>query len=159
MWSVGVIIYVSLSGTFPFNEEEDISDQITNAAFMYPPEPWKHISPHAVDLISNLLQVKTRKRYTVDKSLCHTWLQDYEVWCDLRELEGQVGSRWVTHESDDARWEFYRIENRLPPPKIEALVGNEVIRDENNENSSSNISYNNHNHNQQNGTSPTKIRL
>ena len=41
MWSVGVIVYVSLSGTFPFNEEEDINDQIHNAAFMYPPNPWK----------------------------------------------------------------------------------------------------------------------
>ena len=34
----------SLSGTFPFNEEEEIADQITNAAFMYPPEPWQQIS-------------------------------------------------------------------------------------------------------------------
>uniref|UniRef100_A0A667YRV5 protein kinase C n=1 Tax=Myripristis murdjan TaxID=586833 RepID=A0A667YRV5_9TELE len=44
MWSVGVIMYVSLSGTFPFNEDEDINDQIHNAAFMYPPNPWKQIS-------------------------------------------------------------------------------------------------------------------
>lgn len=34
----------SLSGTFPFNEEEDIQDQIHNAAFMYPPDPWQEIS-------------------------------------------------------------------------------------------------------------------
>lgn len=34
----------SLSGTFPFNEEEDIQDQIHNAAFMYPPDPWQDIS-------------------------------------------------------------------------------------------------------------------
>lgn len=44
MWSVGVIVYVSLSGTFPFNEDEDINDQIQNAEFMYPPTPWKEIS-------------------------------------------------------------------------------------------------------------------
>ncbi|EHB18589.1 Serine/threonine-protein kinase D1 [Heterocephalus glaber] len=48
MWSVGVIIYVSLSGTFPFNEDEDIHDQIQNAAFMYPPNPWKEISHEAL---------------------------------------------------------------------------------------------------------------
>lgn len=42
---------------------------------MYPPNPWKEISPEAIDVISNLLQVKTRKRYTVDKTLCHAWLQ------------------------------------------------------------------------------------
>ena len=36
--------FFSVSGTFPFNEEEDISDQIKNAAFMYPPNPWAEIS-------------------------------------------------------------------------------------------------------------------
>ncbi|XP_076313732.1 serine/threonine-protein kinase D3-like isoform X2 [Tachypleus tridentatus] len=116
MWSVGVVIYVSLSGTFPFNEDEDINDQIQNATFMYPPNPWKEISAEAVDLIQNLLQVKTRKRFTVDKSLFHTWLQDYQLWCDLRELEAHVGVRYLTHESDDARWEAYRLERNLPPP-------------------------------------------
>lgn len=29
----------------------------------------------ATDLINNLLQVKMRKRYSVDKSLSHPWLQ------------------------------------------------------------------------------------
>lgn len=29
----------------------------------------------AIDLINNLLQVKMRKRYSVDKSLSHTYLQ------------------------------------------------------------------------------------
>ncbi|XP_034665078.1 serine/threonine-protein kinase D1 isoform X1 [Drosophila subobscura] len=106
MWSVGVIIYVSLSGTFPFNEEEDINDQIQNAAFMYPPNPWKEISSNAIDLINNLLQVKQRKRYTVDKSLLHYWLQDKQTYRDLRTLETQVGGgRYLTHEADDIRWD------------------------------------------------------
>jgi len=34
----------SLSGTFPFNEDEEISDQIQNAGFMYPANPWSDIS-------------------------------------------------------------------------------------------------------------------
>ena len=58
MWSTGVIIYVSLSGTFPFNEDEDIHEQIQNASFMYPPHPWKEISKDAIELITNLLQVR-----------------------------------------------------------------------------------------------------
>ncbi|XP_011500982.1 PREDICTED: serine/threonine-protein kinase D1 [Ceratosolen solmsi marchali] len=105
MWSVGVIVYVSLSGTFPFNEDEDINEQIKNAAFMYPPNPWKEISTNAIDLINNLLQVKQRKRFSVDKSLMHIWLQDYQTWRDLRELENRVGCRYLTHESDDAHWQ------------------------------------------------------
>ncbi|KAA0711526.1 Serine/threonine-protein kinase D3 [Triplophysa tibetana] len=117
MWSVGVIIYVSLSGTFPFNEDEDINDQIQNAAFMYPPTPWKDISTEATDLINNLLQVKMRKRYSVDKTLSHPWLQDYQTWLDLREFETRRGERYITHESDDARWEKYAYEHSLGYPK------------------------------------------
>ncbi|ELK28541.1 Serine/threonine-protein kinase D1 [Myotis davidii] len=116
MWSVGVIIYVSLSGTFPFNEDEDIHDQIQNAAFMYPPNPWKEISHEAIDLINNLLQVKMRKRYSVDKTLSHPWLQDYQTWLDLRELECKTGERYITHESDDLRWEQYAGEQGLQYP-------------------------------------------
>ncbi|XP_069765549.1 serine/threonine-protein kinase D1 isoform X2 [Narcine bancroftii] len=107
MWSVGVIMYVSLSGTFPFNEDEDINDQIQNAAFMYPPSPWKEISQEGIDLINNLLQVKMRKRYSVDKSLSHPFLQDHQTWLDLRELECKMGERYLTHESDDMRWEQF----------------------------------------------------
>ncbi|KAM9435984.1 serine/threonine-protein kinase D3-like isoform 2-T2 [Clarias gariepinus] len=117
MWSVGVIVYVSLSGTFPFNEDEDINDQIQNAAFMYPPNPWKEISGEAIDLINNLLQVKMRKRFSVDKSLSHPWLQDYQTWLDLREFETRRGERYITHESDDARWEEYADDRSLPYPK------------------------------------------
>lgn len=58
----------------------------------------------AIDLINNLLQVKQRKRYTVDKSLQHYWLQDKQTYRDLRTLEGQVGTRYLTHEADDMRW-------------------------------------------------------
>lgn len=48
--------------------------------------------------------MKQRKRYTVDKSLQHYWLQDKQTYRDLRTLEGQVGTRYLTHEADDMRW-------------------------------------------------------
>ncbi|XP_063061956.1 serine/threonine-protein kinase D2 [Engraulis encrasicolus] len=131
MWSVGVIMYVSLSGTFPFNEDEDINDQIHNAAFMYPPNPWKQISPEAIDLINNLLQVKMRKRYSVDKSLSHTYLQDYQAWLDLRELENKLGERYITHESDDMRWQSFARAQQLPyPAHLVAPPTNEEDEDE-----------------------------
>ncbi|XP_061536916.1 serine/threonine-protein kinase D2 isoform X1 [Phycodurus eques] len=116
MWSVGVIMYVSLSGTFPFNEDEDINDQIHNAAFMYPSNPWKQISCDAIDLINNLLQVKMRKRYSVDKSLSHAYLQDYQTWLDLRELETKLAERYITHESDDSRWQSFARQYTLTYP-------------------------------------------
>ncbi|XP_043931929.1 serine/threonine-protein kinase D3-like [Protopterus annectens] len=116
MWSVGVIIYVSLSGTFPFNEEEDIHDQIQNAAFMYPSDLWGETSLEAIDLINNLLQVKIRKRFSVDKALSHSWLQDFQTWLDLREFETRIGQRYITHESDDIRWQDFAENHGLEYP-------------------------------------------
>ena len=56
------------------------------------------------------LQVKSRKRYSVDKSLIHPWLDGFEVYTDLRELENKNNQRWLTHESDDTRWIYVFLE-------------------------------------------------
>ena len=104
LWSVGVIIYVTLSGTFPFNEDEDINDQIENAAFMYPNKPWKEISGEAIQLINSLLTVEARKRYSAAKALNHQWLSNKELHDDLRSLEKHVGMRYMTHEAEDEYW-------------------------------------------------------
>ena len=71
-------LQVSLSGTFPFNEDEDINEQIQNAAFMYPPHPWKEISTQAIDLITNLLQVNT--------ALCSRYFQNVKLRLDFVEI-------------------------------------------------------------------------
>ncbi len=44
-------------------------------------------------------------------------LQDYQTWLDLREFETRRGERYITHESDDARWEEHADENGLHYPK------------------------------------------
>ena len=54
-----------------------------------------------------IFQVKLRKRYSVEKALIHNWLQDYQCWCDMRKLEARNNERWLTHESDDNRWETF----------------------------------------------------
>ncbi|XP_036403552.1 serine/threonine-protein kinase D1-like [Megalops cyprinoides] len=116
MWAVGVVLYVSLSGTFPFNEDEDIHQQITNAAFMYPRQPWAHISLEAISLINNLLQVAVRRRFSVGKALGHPWLQNFQLWCDLREFELRMGRRYLTHEGDEDRWRRHAQERGLDFP-------------------------------------------
>jgi len=113
MWSVGVIIYVTLSGTFPFNEDEDINDQIENAEFMFPTAHWSEVDPDAIALIKRLLQVKRRRRLSVDKALSQKWLNDYDLWCTLRQVEQRCGYRYLTHESDDERWANYANQLKL----------------------------------------------
>eukprot|EP00117_Sycon_ciliatum_P006108 scpid23409/ scgid0853/ Serine/threonine-protein kinase D3; Protein kinase C nu type; Protein kinase EPK2; nPKC-nu len=101
MWSVGVIIYVSLSGTFPFNEDEEIAEQIQNADFMYPNDPWEQISRDASGLINLLLQVNKSRRCTARQALLHPFLTSPNTWQDLRQLEMDIGERYLTHPSED----------------------------------------------------------
>ncbi|CAD5207919.1 unnamed protein product [Bursaphelenchus okinawaensis] len=105
MWSVGVIIYVTLSGTFPFNDGEEITEQIQNASFMFPSDLWCNTSQLAVDLIQKLLRVQIEERYTIDECIQHPWLQEPQVFADLRQLETRLGGlRYLTNENDDQRF-------------------------------------------------------
>ncbi|RXM93304.1 Serine/threonine-protein kinase D3 [Acipenser ruthenus] len=70
----------------------------------------------AIDLINNLLQVTVRRRYSVDKALGHTWLQDFQLWMDLREFETRLGRRYLTHPSDEALWQSHAAEKGLAHP-------------------------------------------
>ena len=75
LWSVGVIVYVSLSGEFPFNEGENIHDQISRANFMYPDQPWASISQQAKDFINSLLRVNSDKRLSASRAQLDNWIQ------------------------------------------------------------------------------------
>ena len=93
MWSTGVIIYVALSGQFPFNEDVDIEDQIKNAQFMYPNRPWRAISKEAINCIQNLLVVEHEARYTVHQALADSWLNNSQTAVDIGRLEAEVRAR------------------------------------------------------------------
>lgn len=73
---------------------------------------YKHIMTHSeFDLISRLL--------TEIPSLCLFLCllsQDYQTWLDLRELETKLGERYITHESDDSRWQMFARDHTLPYP-------------------------------------------
>ena len=65
-------------------------------------------------MLISTFQVKLRKRYSVEKALIHDWFQDYQCWCDLRQLENKLNTRWLTHQSDDNRCEAHeRSDNKL----------------------------------------------
>jgi len=41
---MGVIVYASLSGKFPFEEDRDIYEQILDSNFLFPKETWKNLT-------------------------------------------------------------------------------------------------------------------
>lgn len=136
MWAAGVVAYVALSGEFPLNEDEEISCQIENAAFMYPSYPWASVTGTGIDFINSLLQVDPRRRLTPPKALIHPWLCNKTVWKDLRELEARVGERYITHPADDPFWEGIAKGSPSRCTTAELVIPSQVVEEVQEANSS-----------------------
>ena len=61
MWSVGVILYVVLSGTPPFSDDALFS-QIQNAEYTMDGDEWRGISAAAKNLVARLLTKSPKDR-------------------------------------------------------------------------------------------------
>uniref|UniRef100_A0A3Q2EK18 Protein kinase domain-containing protein n=1 Tax=Cyprinodon variegatus TaxID=28743 RepID=A0A3Q2EK18_CYPVA len=76
MWSVGVLTYVLLSGLNPFTAEtnQQMIDNISNAAYGYDDESFKQVSVEALDFIDRLMTKDRKHRMTAAEALVHPWL-------------------------------------------------------------------------------------
>jgi len=77
MWSIGVIIYILLSGYPPFygDTQPELFRRIMAAQFDFDDECWNEISSDAKDLIRHLLVKDPKNRYTAQQALEHPWIQ------------------------------------------------------------------------------------
>ncbi|MEQ2173694.1 hypothetical protein GOODEAATRI_000010 [Goodea atripinnis] len=76
MWSVGVLTYVLLSGLNPFTAEtnQQMIDNISNAAYGYDDECFKQVSVEALDFTDRLMTKERKHRMTAAEALVHPWL-------------------------------------------------------------------------------------
>ncbi|CAG5133375.1 unnamed protein product [Candidula unifasciata] len=78
-WSLGVILFIMLSGYPPFSDERkdmDLPKQIMGGHFSFPKQYWSEVSDTAVDLIKQMMIVDPKKRITFADVLNHPWLKD-----------------------------------------------------------------------------------
>ena len=77
IWSAGVILYVLLSGSPPFNGRNDneIYQNIVKMQFEFPEKKWSNISDEAKDLITHMIAPE-EERYNARQVLDHPWFQN-----------------------------------------------------------------------------------
>jgi len=77
MWSVGVIIYILLSGYPPFYADSApaLFKKIMDVKYDFDDSVWEDISDSAKDLIRNLLVKEPSKRFTAKQCLQHPWVK------------------------------------------------------------------------------------
>jgi len=79
MWSMGVVLYVMLTGANPFKtalagSTEESLQKICEAAFEQRRSSWVRCSETGQDLVKRLLVVGEEKRYTCIQASMHRWL-------------------------------------------------------------------------------------
>jgi serine/threonine protein kinase len=82
MWSLGVIAFVLLCGCLPFDDDSSriVSESAARKKFALRFPKWaKTLSHSAKDLLSHLLDVDPKARYTAEQALAHPWVSGKAV--------------------------------------------------------------------------------
>ncbi|ELP84472.1 serine/threonine protein kinase DCLK3, putative [Entamoeba invadens IP1] len=77
MWSVGVMLYVSLCGYLPFDGETlaENLEQMQSGEVVFDSDDWKHVSDNARDFIIRCLYPDPRLRMNAEQALSHPWFK------------------------------------------------------------------------------------
>lgn len=81
IWSLGVLLYLLLSGrqAFASSNIRELYPKIMAAEYNFEGPEWAEVSPNAKDLISKMLIVEPRHRLTLKQVLRHNWFKTQKV--------------------------------------------------------------------------------
>jgi serine/threonine protein kinase len=75
MWSLGVVLFILLSGAFPF-DDDNLLEQIQNAHYSLAGAEWSSISDTAKHFVRSMMTLRPDQRLTVEQALEHPWMKN-----------------------------------------------------------------------------------
>ena len=101
IWSIGVVLYVLLSGFYPFSGPDIIEQISEHKVTEFLEREWKLVSRNAKDLITHMLDTNVERRFSAEECLEHSWLKglassleegehyiDLDVLNSIRNIKG-----------------------------------------------------------------------
>ncbi|KFR09934.1 Serine/threonine-protein kinase H1 [Opisthocomus hoazin] len=101
MWALGVISYILLSGTMPFEDDNRtrLYRQILKGKYSYSGEPWPSVSNLAKDFIDRLLTVDPSDRMTALQALKHPWVVSMAASSSMKNLHRSISQNLLKRAS------------------------------------------------------------
>jgi len=134
VWSAGVIMFVLLSGNYPFKGENnfEVYKAIRKSKFSFKSETWKIVSDEAKDLLRKMLKKKAAKRLTAQHVLDHPWFSHTEHNSNIISSELLAGLRHFKAKTHFQKEALNVLARRLKRAEIEELSTAFMIIDKDN---------------------------
>ncbi|XP_052815463.1 serine/threonine-protein kinase H1 homolog [Mya arenaria] len=105
MWAIGVITYILLSGTMPFDDENRtrLYRLILKAKYSYVGEHWKEVSDLAKNFIDRSLVISPTERINAAETLKHPWIVSMAATASNKNLHRTISHNLLQRQSTRSR--------------------------------------------------------